>query len=745
MRNPFKRLAAYTSSSKGAKVVIAVWLIGIILLSTLAPGSKLYAQSSKEGSIHEDTPAAVAQQIASEQFPSKDGLTALLVFHREGGLTTDDRQGILDMSKWLASDQKPADVASALPYHSMPPQVQESMFSQDKTTLLLNIALTKDATSDQVYNALQAIRDHVKDAKLDGVQFEITGPAGISADTKTLFKNADFVLMIATIVLILVILVVIYRSPLLAIIPLLLAGVVYQVVDRILGFAAKNNWFVVDSSASSIMMVMLFAVLTDYCLFIISRYKEELRKQNSKNDAMKTTMTHLAEPLVFSGGTVLVAMLTLFVTIFKPYNHFAPVFSVAIVVILLAGLTLIPSIFTLLGRKAYWPFVPKVTNETGITNPKGFWSKVGKGVTKRPVVSVVILLVLLIGSALNVTTMNFSFNLMKSFPDNISSRQGFDILEQRYPKGELAPVTVILKSNKDIQVDSTFVKNMNTLIEDMKKQGGIASISPDLSALTADPSATLPKNFLSDQKQAVKLRLTLQDNPYDQSALDLVSNLRTQAGTMLTSSGLGAANYELHFAGQTAEQLDVKAMNTRDTILLFSLVTVFITIMLVLQTRSILMPIYMIATILLSFGATLGIGWMIFHNILGYDSISYRLPVYTFVFMVALGVDYNIMLVSRIKEEARLYSWREAVERGVGFTGGVISSAGIILAATFCVLITQPLQELFLFGMTMALGILIDTFLVRGILLPGIMTMMNKRKSNPQANQQNKQSRSEQL
>ncbi|TCS95456.1 MMPL family transporter [Hazenella coriacea] len=727
MFQPIKKLVQFTSSQKGAKITLLIWLAIIIILSGVAPTAKQYADNSSEGSVQENTPSEVAEQLLNEQFPSKEGLTALLVFHQKDPLTQKEIDQITKISQWLSSDQKPEHVASALPFHQFPKPIQDQLFSEDKTTLLFNIALEKDLDSDLVYETLQEVEKKVKEIGIGNMQFEITGPAGISADTITIFKNADFVLMLATIGLILVILLFIYRSPLLAITPLLIAAAVYQVVDRILGLAGKNDWFVVENQAISIMLILLFAVLTDYCLFIFSRFREELRKVDSKYEAMSEAISRVSEPILFSGGTVLMAMLTLFAAIFKPYNHFAPIFSVAIVVILIAGLTLIPSTFALMGRKAFWPFIPK--KEGTKAQPKGIWNKIASFIMRKPFIPASILMIVLIGGAINASTINYSFNLLKSFPEDISSRQGFEILEEHYPKGELAPITVILKSEKEIELNSVFVKNIASLTKELQKQKGIDSVSPTAEELLQTP-AKFPKNFLAEGKHAVKIKLVPKDNPYDQAAIDALQKLLDQKEDFLKTSGLNSSDYSLHFAGQTAKQLDVKQMNQRDTLWLFALVTVAITILLIFQTRSLVLPLVMIFTILLSYAGTLGFGWLIFHHLLGYDAISYRLPVYTFVFMVALGVDYNIMLVSRIREEAKKYPWREAVGRGVALTGGVISSAGTILAATFGVLITQPLQELFLFGLIMATGIMIDTFLVRGILLPSIMILIKGKPKN---------------
>lgn len=728
MLNPFRSLARFSSSSKGAKIVLAAWLIAVVAFSLLAPSAKEYEVSSSEGSVKGNTASEIAAEALKNEFPTDDGMPALLVFYQEGKITEQERGKITELSEWFASDDKPNYVASALPFHFFPENVQDQMFSEDGTTLIFNLAMEEGISSDQANSTLNEIRDKVKALGLKDLQFEITGPAGISADTIALFKNADFVLMLATVGLIFLILIVIYRSPLLAITPLVIAGIVYGVVDRLLGLAGKNDWFPIDGSAVSIMLVLLFAVLTDYSLFVFSRYREELRKRESKYESMDEAIYHVSEPIFFSGGTVFLAMLALFTTVFKPYNHFAPVFSLAVVVILIAGLTLIPSIFALMGRKAFWPFIPKV--EDHHKNKKGFWFKVSQFVVKKPALIAAVLLVVLLAGAFNLTTMKFSFNLMKSFPEDISSRQGFEILADHYPAGQLAPVTVLLQSDEKIDLNEDFLQNVNKLNEKIASQKGISSVSPKLTEGMISGEKEFPRNFWAEEERAVKLQVILDDNPYDTSALNTVEYLRDHAKSFLKESGLSTSEFQLHYAGQTAEQVDVQQMNKRDMIILFSLVTVLLTVVLGFQTQSILMPILMMSTLLVSYCATLGFGWLIFKHLMGYEAISYRLPVYTFVFMVALGIDYNIMLVSRIRENAVKLPWYKAVGEGVAITGGVISSAGIILAATFAVLMTQPLQELFLFGFTMAMGILLDTFLIRGMLLPSLLLLTHKKEEN---------------
>ncbi|MFD0716646.1 MMPL family transporter [Paenibacillus sp. GCM10027626] len=730
-RSPLQPIIQFAASKRGAKLVLVGWLLLIVLLSAAAPTAKQFAISAGEGHVDGNTPSAIAKQLLDEQHTTSEGLPALLVFHQENGaIDAAAEQQIIAFSEWLASAERPQAIASAVPFHTLPAAARAGLFGADHSTVLLMVSLQDHLTTDEMLKALDEVKARWEENAPPQLKLDLTGPAAIASDTLTLFRNADFVLMIATVVLILILLIVIYRSPLLAIFPLIIAGIVYAAVDRIIGLSGKLGLFEIDKQSLSIMMILLFAVITDYCLFVFSRYREALRTEASKYAAMGAAMTHVAEPILFSGGTVLIAMLTLFTAVFKPYNGFAPVFSIAVAVILLAGLTLIPALFALVGRKAFWPFVPKAGETSQLQHSKrSLWEKIGTFVTQKPKTVLIVILLPLLAAAGNAWNIQFSFNLLKSFPADTSSRAGFELLEQHYPVGELAPVTVMLHADQPMTADDELAQRVRALMAQLRQDGKIDRLQPNPDQLDVTKVASM----LGDDKQTLTFTAVLHTHPYEQEALDLLAKWRQDSNTILNSSGFDSVRDALHFAGQTAEQLDVRTMNERDTIIIFALIALLITIMLAFQTRSIVMPIYMMLTILVSYAATIGISWLVFHYGFNFESFSYRLPVYTFVFMVALGVDYNIMLVSRIKEEAHKHSWRDAVRNGVAATGGVISSAGIILAATFGVLITQPVQELYLFGFAMAAGILIDTFLVRGMLLPAIMTIGFKPKQQTQA------------
>lgn len=716
MINKIRQLTRFASSKKGSLIVISIWLVALLILSIFAPSSKEHAENSGEGSVRENSPSEIAHELMEEHFPSQEGISALYVFHRQAGLTEDDRQKFNQLSEWLQSDEKPEDITDALPFHQFPKDIQDQMYSEDRTTLLFNMTLTSQLESDEIEAVLDEVQDKAILLGLNDLQIEVTGPAGISQDTLTLFRNADFILMITTILIIFILLLLVYRSPILAVTPLVIAAIVYGVVDRVIGIFGGADLFTIDSQAISIMIVLLFAVITDYSLFVFSRYKEQLYRQVSKFHSMQEAMSYLAEPIFFSGGTILLAMITLFSMTFKTYYNFAPIFSVAVVIILLAGLTLIPSVFSMMGRRAFWPSIPEV-NAHNRQKPS-MWKKIAQIVTNRPKTIAAVLIIIFLIGGIYAPTMKFSFNLLKSFPEEMSSRIGFELLEEHYHPGQLAPVTILLELEDDSLADHELIKSIDKLVEQLEDKDGVSSVtSPFLHGQEA-----LDPKYRSQNDRYISFNLTLDSNPYDIESIQTVNQLRQASDQLIEDTSFKT----IHLAGQTVELLDVRDINKRDMVVLFILVTLLMVMVLRFQAGSFKLSFLMTGTILLSYVASLGFAWFLFKTVLGLDAISYRLPVYTFIFMVALGIDYNIMLVSRIREIAKSKLWKEAVFDGIHLTGGVISSAGIILAATFAVLMTQPLQELYLFGFTMAMGILLDTFIIRGFLMPSLLLMLIK-------------------
>ena len=423
----------------------------------------------------------------------------------------------------------------------------------------------------------------------------------------------------------------------------------------------------------------------------------------SKYEAMKLAMRATGEPVFFAGGTVLAAMLVLFFANFRDYQNFAPIFGLAMFFIMFASITLVPALFTLFGRKAFWPKVPKYGQEKEVK--QGIWGPIAKFVVNKPGISGGIVGIFLVITALNVFNLDFEFDTVKSFPEDLPSRVGYEIVETRYDKGELAPTTLLIGSDEALREE-----DVAAITGKLQEYDGIASVR-----LTAQ----------SEDAKAIKLSVVLAMNPYSTEAMDRIQDLRKDTPNLLKDASISG---EAYFSGVTAKLVDERDVNTRDIFTIVALETFLILILLFALTRSIKMPIYMMATILLSYVSALGLGIFLVDILFGYEALSTRVPVYAFIFLVALGIDYNIILASRFIEERKTHRVKAALEIAIRNTGGVISSAGIILAATFAALTTMPIADLFVFGFMVAIGIIIDTFLVRGMLLPALIFLFEKDK-----------------
>ncbi|MER1999232.1 MAG: MMPL family transporter, partial [Lysinibacillus sp.] len=633
--------------------------------------------------------------------PNDQGTPGILVFHNENGDV--NVEGVKEILAAI-QDKNIEGIDQIVDISQLPPQALEGFTSEDGTTMIVPMTLEAGLGSkDYAEINDEATKIGTKVAKSqENMAFYITGPAGIAGDTTKLFESADLKLLFATILIILVLLIVIYRSPLLAFIPLLATIIVYQVVDKSVALLGAGG-LEINNSTTSIMSILLFAAVIDYSLFVFSRYREELNHYEDKHEAMKYAMRATGEPVFFAGGTVFAAMLVLFFADFRDYQNFAPIFGLAVFIIMLASITLVPALFTIFGRKAFWPKVPKYGEAKEVKH--GVWGPIAKFVVNRPGLSGGVVALLMIITSLNVFNLNYEFDTVKSFPEDLPSRVGYEIVEDKFDKGELAPTTVLIES--DEALTDTQIADVQAAMEE---QNGIASVRPQ---------------GLTDDNLAAKFSVALSMNPYSVEAIELMDTFRSDLDKVIEDVGISG---DVHVAGITAKLVDERDVNNGDIVKIVILETILILVLLLLLTRSWKMPLYMMATILVSYLSALGLGIFLVDVLFGYDAVSTRVPVYAFIFLVALGIDYNIILVSRFIEERKNHTVKEALEIAIRNTGGVISSAGIILAATFAALTTMPITDLFVFGFMVAVGILMDTFLVRGMLLPALILFFEKDK-----------------
>lgn len=689
----------WIATKKGVWITVSIWVIAAIVLSITSPGSNDYSVNNVSKLYPETSQSVVAQNKLDEYFKEDDGVPAILVFEaKDGEVALTD---LVSLTEEMQEANIPY-VKTIIPLSHLPPHATETFFSEDSKAAFLPLLFDAELTSKEIKEGLEVIFPLVENHS--NLTMHVTGPAGIAVDTTDLFSRADLVLLFSTVGIILVLLIVTYRSPLLALIPLLTAAFVYAVADRFLGIIGASGVELANQSLS-IMMILLFAIVIDYSLFIFSRYREELKKRDDKYESMRLAMKEISIPIFYSATTIIIAMLILLFAQFGDYKNFAPIFSIAIFVVLLAAMTLIPALFTIFGRRAFWPRIPKVGDEH--IKPSSFWSRVGQFVSGKPIISVVIIFAFLIITSSQVFTLKHEYDTMKSFPSDMPSQIGYDLLETEFSKGTLAPTTVIFESKNAISTDES-----NQLVNVLEKYDLVNSVR---------------MTNQSDNEHVIQYDLTFTENPYDVNTMDILESMIHDTDTILQDANVTG---ELFFAGETAASVDNRSVNNRDLIVIVIVETLLIFIMLIFLTRSVRISFLMIGTILLSFLAALGLGNFLSELIFGVEALSNRVPVYAFVFLVALGIDYNIFLVSRYLEEKKHHNVRDAVAIAVRNTGGVISSAGIILAATFAVLMTQPVEVLSIFGFIVAIGILIDTFLIRGFLLPGLLVLFEGRKEN---------------
>nr|WP_309101712.1 MMPL family transporter [Fredinandcohnia onubensis] len=694
MRKLLHPITDWVSSKRGMWITIIAWLVLMVGLSA-GPTLGDYKVSNFQ-SLPDEAQSIIAEKKTEELFPNEQGTPGILVFHNENGdIRTDEVTQILNGIE--AEDIK--GIETILDISALPPQALAGFISEDGTTMIVPMELEQGLGNSEfaeINDKASEVGNKIAD-QFENMSFYITGPAGIAGDTLKLFEQADVVLLLATIGIILVLLIAIYRSPLLAFIPLLATGIVYQVVNQSVALLGAGG-IEINNSTTSIMSILLFAAVIDYSLFVFSRYREELNKEESKYEAMKLAMRATGEPVFFAGGTVLAAMLILFFANFRDYQNFAPIFGLAMFFIMLASITLVPALFTLFGRKAFWPTVPKYGEEKEIKH--GIWGPIAKFVVNKPGLSGGIVGVFLLITALNIFNLDFEFDTVKKFPEDLPSRVGYEIVETRYDKGELAPTTLLIESDEAIAPET-----VTAFTEKLQEYDEIATVR-----MTAQ----------SEDSKALTLSVVLATDPYSIESMTIIKDLREDTSNLLKDLSISG---EAYYSGVTAKLVDELDVNTRDIFTIVILETLLILILLFALTRSMKMPIYMMATILLSYVSALGLGIFLVDFLFGYDALSTRVPVYAFIFLVALGIDYNIILASRFIEERKTHRVKDALEVAIRNTGGVISSAGIILAATFAALTTMPIADLFVFGFIIAIGILIDTFLVRGMLLPALILL----------------------
>ena len=586
-----------------------------------------------------------------------------------------------------------------------PGQVISVFPSEDGEAILANVPLDGNSISELLPNEepvlpaiVEALREDIKPlAEANGVSHYVTGPAGLLGDLFGAFGSIDSTLLTTTLAVVAVILIVVYRSPVLWIIPLLSSLFALSTAGGIVYLLAKEDIIDVDGQSQGILSVLVIGAATDYALLLIARYREELHLHENRFDAMRAAYKGVWEPILASGSTVAIALMVLLFSQLTNTAGLGPIGAIGIVVSMFTILTLLPALLLLFGRWIFWPRVPENDGDDHVL--EGMWSKVGAGIGRNPRKAWVISGTVLLLFAFASTTLKADgIGTVDTFTGKPESVVGQKLLLKHFPGGEGDPTQVVVSADK--------IEAVTTALTGAP---GVSSITPALDGLPI-PGQPAPQVKIVENRAI--LNVTLDAAPDSVEAGNDIPELRRLAKAADSTALIG---------GTSAVYYDVRQANDRDNKVIIPIILLVITLILGVLLRSILSAIVLLGTVVLSYFATLGVSALVFNHVFGFAGGDNSFPLFAFIFLVALGIDYNIFLMSRVREESQKIGTRAGVIKGLTVTGSVITSAGIVLAATFAVLGLLPLVPLAQLGFAVAFGVLLDTIIVRSILVPALV------------------------
>jgi len=666
------------ASGRRAKWVVLALALLVVLAAGSQAGKFEDAQENEQSSFLPGDSESVAAIEELEGFESGQTVPAIVVYQRDEGLSAEDRSLVASDRRDFAQDPPPGVDAPA-----------PAQFSEDGTAALLPVPIDPQDDSETIVDGTNEIRDRVGGAP-DGLQVEVTGAAGFAADQIEVFESIDGALLLGTAALVFVLLIAIYRSPIFWFLPFL-AVVLAEVTSRGLGYGLTELGVTVNGQSASILVVLVFGAGTDYALLLIARYREELRRHEDKHEAMALALRRAGPAIVASGLTVIAALLCLTLADLNGTAGLGPIAAMGVALAMITMLTLLPAIVLIAGRRAFWPFVPRFGG-TGADETHGFWRQVGERVSRAPrrvwIGVVALLAVLCAGLAF----MNSDLTTGNGFREDVDAVEGQELISAAFPAGANIPTTVV--------------------VPDPERVGAVRS------AVEQSP-AVAQIGQTERGAPGARFDVVLEPDPYSQEAFDLIPGLREvakEAGGEATLVG-----------GPTAEERDFRVAAAHDNRLIVPIVLVVVFLILAGLLRAVVAPLVLIGTVILSYAAALGVGAFFFEQVFGFAGIDPTLPLFAFIFLVALGVDYNIFLMARVREETFARGTREGAVRGLAVTGAVITSAGIVLAGTFSILAILPLLTLTEIGFVIAFGVLLDTFIVRSVLVPALVLDLDRR------------------
>ena len=568
-------------------------------------------------------------------------------------------------------------------------------------TVIANLKISPDEEPGAQVQQIRAILADSPTLAL-GAQIYVTGPAGVLADFAEAFGAIDGILLLVALGVVLLILLVVYRSPVLPFLVLMTSVLALGAASFVIYQLAANDVITLNGQSQGILFILTIGATTDYSLLLVARFREELRRTEFQVDAMRATLKGTLGAILASGGTVILGVLTLLLSELNSNRGLGPVAAVGIAFAMLAALTFLPAVLVMLGRKAFWPRRPTLDLAHPQAQVTGFWARVATTVDHKPRVVLLASSAILLGLCAFVPSFKAQGVPQSDFfLVSVESTQGQDALARHFPAGSGSETVVI--GPEELTEQMTQVITANT---------GVASVVPQVGG---PPGGDTPPLVVDGN---VLLQVTLVDQADSVAAEQTVQQLR---------SDLDAVSPLVLVGGTTAIQLDTKAAAQRDLRVIIPAVLLVTLLVLILLLRAIVAPLVLIATVIVSFAATIGLAAIVFYKILDLPGADASVPLFAFVFLAALGVDYNIFLMTRAREETIRHGNRAGMLRALAVTGGVITSAGIVLAATFSALALLPLLFLFQVAFLVAAGVLIDTLIVRSLVVPSTVIVIGPR------------------
>ncbi len=798
-------LFTFAAGRRAKWIIFAVWFVAIFAATNVfdLPGKYKDAETNEASSYLPGDAESTHALDATESLQKGEIATAVIVYRRDSGLTeadgrtirediaamTEERfEGVIAGGATAASGgstgrESGGDAAAPPPGRAPSPvgcgtlttevpgqpagyaPFVGPICSPDGKEAIVNAYIKGDGEGERIVDPVQFWRDEISD-EAGGLEAKITGGAGFSADAIEVFESLDGTLLVAALSLVIFLLILIYRSPMFFLIPLI-AVVFAETLSQSLGYGLTELGITVNGQSSSITSILVLGAGTDYALLLVARYREELHHTVDKHEAMRTALASAGPAIFASAATVIAALLCLVVAKVNGTAGMGPIAALGIACAALAMLTLLPALLTIFGRRAFWPFVPHTPETTPaadavsekarrsflegsgavalikvilasvlvfvllplvllnwvlrilsgrrvpslIVGPldrrvftpyemrrhdlehtadatHGMWKRVGDRVAASPkrvaLGSVAILLVLCAGLA----TFSTDLTAEDTYRTEVESVEGQDLLNKSFPSGTTALTDIVVEDRADVPAVRAAIIEVD----------GVEAVSQ---SVAEGPPGTL-------------VQATLEPNPYSTEAFDLIDPIRDAAHETAASSLVG---------GPTAIEFDVRDAAGWDSIVIPPIILVVVFLILIGLLRAVVAPLILIGTVILSFLAALGVGYFAFEFIFDFPGSDPSLPLFAFVFLVALGVDYNIFLIARAREETIQHGSQQGILRALAVTGAVITSAGIVLAGTFAALAVVPLTFLTEIGFVVAFGVLLDTFLVRSVLVPALALM----------------------